>query len=72
MRLVGTTVIVRPIVEAELARLERIYAGTPLYFEALGIAEPTIEDVRAQYEAAQATPGRMLLGIEVPAVDLLI
>lgn len=74
MQLEGDTLIIRPLAEKELPTLLKIYIGTPLYFEALGIRAErlTLEDVRAQWEDVQATPNRLLLGIEVPAVDLLI
>lgn len=68
----GPTIILRPIVAGELRRLHNIYVGTPLYFEAIGINDISLADVEAQFQAAQATPGRVLLGVEVPAVDLLI
>jgi RimJ/RimL family protein N-acetyltransferase len=72
IHLTGQSIVLRPLTEQELPRLQRIYAGTPLYFEALGLPEPSLDLVRAQFEAARATPGRTLLGVEVPAVDLLI
>ncbi|MCG8348284.1 MAG: GNAT family N-acetyltransferase [Chloroflexales bacterium] len=74
MRLEGDTLIVRPLAEAELPTLLKIYQGTPLYFEALGIKPNslTLDDVRAQWQAAQSASERLLLGVEVPAVDLLI
>jgi RimJ/RimL family protein N-acetyltransferase len=74
MRLDGDTLIVRPLVESELLTLLKIYQGMPLYFEALGINPHslTLDDVRAQWQAAQSASKRLLLGIEVPAVDLLI
>jgi RimJ/RimL family protein N-acetyltransferase len=74
VRLEGDTIVVRPLAEAELPALLKIYGGTPLYFEALGVAPASLSlvDVQAQYRAAQAAPGRYLLGVEVPAVDLLI
>lgn len=68
----GPTIILRPIIADELHRLQNIYVGTPLYFEALGINDIGLADVEAQFQAAQSIPGRVLLGVEVPAVDLLI
>jgi RimJ/RimL family protein N-acetyltransferase len=74
MRLEGDTLIVRPLAEAELPTLLKIYQGTPLYFEALGIRSNSLalDDVRVQWQAAQSASKRLLLGVEVPAVDLLI
>ncbi len=74
MHLEGDLLHIRSLNEAELPTLLKIYIGTPLYFEALGIAPDTLtlDDVRAQWQAVQTTPQRLLLGIEVPAVNLLI
>jgi RimJ/RimL family protein N-acetyltransferase len=74
MQLEGDTLILRPLTEADLPDLLKIYIGTPLYFDALGVNAQTLtlDDVQAQWQAAQTTPGRMLLAVEQPVVNLLI
>lgn len=74
MRLTGDTLLLRPMTEADLLDLLKIYIGTPLYFDGLDVAPDTLtlEDVHAQWQAAQDTPGRSLFAIEHPVVGLLI
>lgn len=74
MQLQSDTLILRPLTEDDLPDLLKIYIGTPLYFDALGVDAQTLtlEDVRAQWQAAQDTPGRSLFAIEHPVVGLLI
>lgn len=74
MNLEGETLILRPMTEADLPDLLKIYIGTPLYFDALGIRTETLtpDDVRTQWQAAQDMPGRTLFTIEHPVVGLLI
>lgn len=74
MQLEGDTLLLRPLREADLADLLKIYIGTPLYFDALGIPTHTLtlDDVRTQWQTAQVTPGRTLFAIEQPVVNLLI
>jgi GNAT superfamily N-acetyltransferase len=64
----------RPLPEEHLPALLKVYQGTPLYFDGLGydVQRLAAADVRAQWEAAQATPGRALLGVYHIVTDLLI
>jgi hypothetical protein len=70
----GDYLELRPLPEADLPALLKVYQGTPLYFDGLGydVQRLTLADVRAQWQAAQATPGRTLLGIYHSVTDLLI
>lgn len=64
----------RPLPEADLPALLKVYQGTPLYFDGLRYSAPqlTLADVRAQWQAAQQTPERTLLGVYHNVTDLLI
>jgi hypothetical protein len=70
----GDYLELRPLPEAHLPALLKVYQGTPLYFDGLGydVQRLTIADVRGQWQAAQSTPGRTLLGIYHSVTDLLI
>jgi hypothetical protein len=70
----GEYLELRPLPEADLPRLLKVYQGTPLYFEGIGddAQRLTAADVRAQWLAAQDTPGRHLLGVYHLVTDLLI
>jgi RimJ/RimL family protein N-acetyltransferase len=70
----GDDLALRPLPEADLPQLLKIYQGTPLYFDGLGCAASALAlaDVRAQWQAARDTPGRALLGVYHSATDLLI
>jgi RimJ/RimL family protein N-acetyltransferase len=74
IKLIGEYLELRPLPETDLRQLLKIYQGTPLYFEGLGDRADrlTPEEVRAQWEAAQATPGRTLLGVYHIETGLLI
>ena len=70
----GDYLELRPLPEAHLPALLKVYQGTPLYFDGLGydVQRLSLADVRAQWQAAQATPGRTLHGIYHIVTDLLI
>src|SRR5262245_22278002 len=70
----GDYLELRPLPEAHLPALLKVYQGTTLYFDGLGydVQHLTLADVYAQWQAAQATPGRTLLGIYHIVTDLLI
>jgi RimJ/RimL family protein N-acetyltransferase len=70
----GDYLELRPLPESHLPALLKVYQGTPLYFDALGydVQRLTLADVRAQWQAAQTTPGRALLGVYHIVTDLLI
>jgi hypothetical protein len=70
----GDYLELRPLPETHLPALLKVYQGTPLYFDGLGydVQRLTLADVYAQWQAAQATTGRTLLGIYHIVTDLLI
>jgi GNAT superfamily N-acetyltransferase len=70
----GDYLELRPLPEAHLPALLKVYQGTPLYFDGLGydVGRLTLADVRAQWQAAQTAPARMLLGVYHIVTDLLI
>jgi RimJ/RimL family protein N-acetyltransferase len=70
----GDYLELRPLPEAHLPALLKVYQGTPLYFDGLGydVQRLTPDDVRAQWQAARTAPGRTLLGIYHIVTDLLI
>jgi GNAT superfamily N-acetyltransferase len=70
----GEYLELRPLPEQHLPALLKIYQGTPLYFDGLGYdaRRLTLADVRAQWQAAQAAPGRAMLGVYHRVTDLLI
>jgi hypothetical protein len=70
----GEYLELRPLPEQHLPALLKVYQGTPLYFDGLGYDAQRLApaDVRAQWDAAQATPGRALLGVYHIVTDLLI
>ena len=72
--LTGENLELRPLPEADLPTLLKVYQGTPLYFDALGIptARLTLGEVRAQWQAAQANSARHLLGVYHIVTGLLI
>lgn len=72
--LIGDYLELRPLPQADLPALLKVYQGTPLYFDGLGddASRLTLADVRAQWQAAGATPGRALLGVYHIETDLLI
>ncbi|HWQ16107.1 MAG TPA: GNAT family N-acetyltransferase [Roseiflexaceae bacterium] len=74
VHLIGEYLELRPLPEADLPQLLKVYQGTPLYFEGIGddASRLTLADVRAQWQAAQATPGRHLLGVYHLVTGLLI
>ncbi len=63
----------RPLPEQHLPTLLKVYQGTPLYFDGLGydVQRLALADVRAQWSAAQTTPGARA-GIYHSVTDLLI
>lgn len=64
----------RPLPEADLPSLLKVYQGTPLYFDALGHppAQLTLADVRSQWDRVQRSPGHHLLGVYHSVTGLLI
>ena len=70
----GDYLELRPLPETQLPALLKVYQGTPLYFDGLGydVQRLTLADVRAQWQAAQTTPRRALLGVYHIVTDLLI
>jgi RimJ/RimL family protein N-acetyltransferase len=70
----GDYLELRPLPEADLPALLKVYQGTPLYFDGLGydVQRLALADVRAQWQAAHAAPGRTLFGIYHIVTDLLI
>jgi hypothetical protein len=70
----GDYLELRPLPEAHLPALLKVYQGTPLYFDGLGydVQRLALAHVRAQWQTAQATPGRTLLGVYHIVTDLLI
>jgi hypothetical protein len=70
----GDYLELRQLPEAHLPALLKVYQGTPLYFDGLGydVQRLTLADVREQWQAAQETSGRTLLGIYHIVTDLLI
>lgn len=72
--LTGEYLELRPLPEADLPNLLKVYQGTPLYFDALGqsAAALTLVDVRTQWQRAQSTPDRHLLGVYHIVTGLLI
>ncbi|HMO58947.1 MAG TPA: GNAT family N-acetyltransferase [Roseiflexaceae bacterium] len=73
IELQGEYLELRPLPEQDLPALLKVYEGTPLYFDGLGQHSPlTLAAVRAQWQAAQDTPRRELLGVYHRVTDLLI
>lgn len=72
--LTGEYLELRELPEKHLAQLWKVYQGTPLYFDGLGdrAERLTLDEVRAQWQAAQETPNRVLFGVYHPVTDLLI
>lgn len=72
--LLGEYLELRSLPEQHLPALLKVYQGTPLYFDGLGydVQQLTLADVQAQWQAAQQTVGRHLLGIYHRVTDLLI
>jgi ribosomal protein S18 acetylase RimI-like enzyme len=70
----GEYLVLRPLPAEHLPALLKVYQGTPLYFDGLGydVQRLAPADVLAQWDAAQATPGRALLGVYHIVTDLLI
>lgn len=64
----------RPLPEADIPRLWKVYQGTPLYFDGLGmhVEQLNLEHVRQQWQTAQQQAGRMLFGIYHTVTGLLI
>jgi RimJ/RimL family protein N-acetyltransferase len=64
----------RLLPESDLPTLLKVYQGTPLYFDALGVitARLTFDQVRTQWLAAQANPQRHLFGVYHIVTGLLI
>lgn len=63
----------RPLPEADLPKLWKVYQGTPLYFDGLGmhVEQLSLADVRQQWERAQQ-PDHTLFGIYHQVTGLLI
>lgn len=72
--LTGDYLELRPLPESDLPQLLKVYQGTPLYFDGLGydVSRLTLGDVRAQWQAAHASPGRHLFGVYHIVTGLLI
>jgi RimJ/RimL family protein N-acetyltransferase len=70
----GEYLELRPLPEEHLPALLKVYQGTPLYFDGLdyNTQQLMLADVRAQWDAAQTTAGRALLGVYHIVTDLLI
>jgi RimJ/RimL family protein N-acetyltransferase len=70
----GEYLQLRLMPESDIRTLLKIYQGTPLYFDGLGDSAPrlTTDDVRAQWQAAQETPGRSLFGVYHIETGLMI
>lgn len=73
MKQTGDYVELRPLPEAHIPALLKVYQGTPLYFDGLGDRADRLTQaaVQAQWRAAQAE-GRALLGVYHIETDLLI
>jgi GNAT superfamily N-acetyltransferase len=71
--LLGEYLELRPLLEADIPDLHKIYQGTPLYFDGLGdtASRLTLAEVRSQWQANQV-PGRYLLGAYHIVTGLLI
>lgn len=63
--LTGEYLELRRLPETDLPHIWKVYQGTPLYFDALGmrVDDLTLADVRAQWTSAQANPQRTLFGV---------
>lgn len=72
--LTGEYLELRPLPEVDIPRLHKVYQGTPLYFDALGVRADrlTEADVRVQWLAAQSDPARHLFGVYHIVTGLLI
>jgi|HigsolmetaAR202D_1030399.scaffolds.fasta_scaffold33737_1 ribosomal protein S18 acetylase RimI-like enzyme len=72
--LLGEYLELRTLPEQHLPALLKVYQGTPLYFDGLGydVQRLTLADVQAQWQAAQKSAGRNLLGVYHRVTDLLI
>jgi hypothetical protein len=70
----GDYLELRPLPETDLPALLKVYQGTPLYFDGLGydVQRLTLADVCVQWQAAQTTSERMLLGVYHIVTNLLI